>query len=153
MTITILPGNPSAGESYTHEYEVSDDGNTITIKTDPPAVYKKGTSSADILKDVTTISSGNDWKPDAEAIKYFEVPATITLLHFGKAIKYDEGYTGDITGYDTAVKTLGKYTITSKGKIVISQGGNKKSAKYTLLGDNILRIEFTDGGSALNFTR
>jgi hypothetical protein len=153
VTLTILPGNPNAGESYTVEYEVSDDGNSITLKRDPPQVFKKGTSSADILKDVTTISTLPDWKPDAQARSYFEVPPAITLLHFGKAIKYDEGYTGDITGYDGAVQTLGKYTITSKGKITTSHNGNKKSAKYTLVGDNILRIEFTDGGSALNFTR
>lgn len=151
-----LPGTATAGRSATFDYEFSDEGNTITLKGNPSRVYKRGTNNADILNDIKTISTGSDWKPDAQTLKYFGI-SNNNLLRFLGASKFDEGYTGVIVtsdnNFQTSHKELGKYTITSKGNVIISHDGGKKSAKYTLLGDNVLRIEFLGGDPPMNLTR
>ena len=165
VTFLYLPGTARAGQSSTFEYEISGDGNTLTIKSNPPEVYRKGTSSADILKDVNTITMGGDWKMDDKTINSLNkqyggfFPVNPTVIKFLPGQQVDAGYTGQMIfyqNYSTELKDMepSKYIITSKNNIKINiHGDGEKAAKYTLLGDNVLRIEFSNGDPAINLTR
>lgn len=166
VTYLYLPGNTiAAGTSKTFEYEVSGDGNTLTIKSNPPEVFRKGTTSADIVKDVNTITIGGDWKMDDKTISSLNkqyggfFPVNPTVIKFLPGQQVDAGYTGQMIfyqNYSTELKDMepSKYIITSKNNIKINlHGDGEKAAKYTLLGDNVLRIEFSNGDPAINLTR
>jgi hypothetical protein len=167
LTLLDLPGTTTAGQSFTFEYEVSGDGNTITLKSNPPTVFRKGTSSADILKDVNTITTGGDWKVDNKTVANLSnqslgirnAPAVIKFL---PGQKVDAGYTGLMVFFQEAQPNSGafndmvlegKFTIGSKDNVKINLGSGDNSAKYTLLGDNVLRIEFVNGDPPINLTR
>lgn len=166
VTLLWLPGTAAAGQSFTAEYEVSGDGNTLTIKNNPPEVFRKGTTNADILKDVDIITKGNDWKLDANTVNslnkqyggFFPVDPN-TVVQFFPGQQVDAGYTGQMIFWQnryTELKDMqpSKYIITSKGNIKINiHGDGEKAAKYTLLGDNVLRIEFVNGDPSINLTR
>ena len=163
VTLTDLP--VSTGQSFTYEYKVSDDGNTITLKGNPPIVFRKGTSSTDIVKDVNTIVAAGDWKMDDKTINSLNnqyggfFPVSPTVIKFLPGQQVDAGYTGQMIffqNYSTQLKDMepSKYIITSKNNIKINiHGDGEKAAKYTLLGDNVLRIEFSNGDPAINLTR
>jgi hypothetical protein len=165
VTLLWLPGTAVAGQSFTAEYEVSGDGNTLTIKENPPIVYRKGTTNADIQKDVDIITI-KDWKIDDNTVNslnkqfggYFPVDPTSVVVFFpGQQV--DAGYTGPMFFYQNYGNELkgmepSRYIITSKNNIKINiRGVGEKAAKYTLLGDNVLRIEFSNGDPAINLTR
>jgi len=165
VALLFLPGTTMAGQSSTFEYEVSSDGNTLTIKSNPPEVFRKGTTNADILKDVDTITKGNDWKIDGNTVNSLNnqhggfFPVDPTVVQFFPGQQVDAGYTGPITFWQNRTTELtgmnpSRYIITSKNNIKINlRGEGEKAAKYTLLGDNVLRIEFSNGDPAINLTR
>lgn len=165
ITLTDLP--VIAGQSYTLDYDVSGDGNTITLKGNPPIVFKKGTNSADVVKDINTITTGGDWKVDAKTVANLSnqslgIRNANAVIKFLPGQKVDAGYTGLMIFYQEQQpnsgafndKVLeGKFTITSKDNVKINLGSGDNSAKYNLLGDNVLRIEFVNGDPPLNLTR
>jgi hypothetical protein len=168
ITLEFSPafsGGPSLGGSRTYEYEVSDNGNTITLKADKPIVLKRGSSNTDILKDAQAISSGNSWKldPDVASKIFPSYDKDRIYAEFETPNKYNEGYGGSMKftedpppGVTRTPANVAdwRYTITSRNKVDINDGKGTKSASYELLNnDKILKIDFADDTPDLYLTR
>ncbi len=133
VALLYLPGTPRAGQSSTVEYEISGDGNTITLKTNPPEVYRKGTSSADILKDVSTITTGGDWKVDNKTVTNLSnqslgIRNAPVVIKFLPGQKVDAGFTGLMVFYQEQQPNSGAFNdMVLEGKYTI---GSKRLFKF-----------------------
>ena len=154
---SYITGAPSS----TYNYEVSDNGNTITLKGDKPIVLTRGSTNTDIQKDAQTIASTPpDWKLDPDvALKMFPTfNKDYIFVVFAQPSKYNEGYGGTMEfheSYTTPQKVAEwRYTITSRNKVDVNDGKGTKSASYELLNnDKILKIDFADDTPDLYLTR
>lgn len=147
-SITLELAGAQSG-SFTYEYEVSPDRNTITLKGSNPIVLKRGTANADMLKDVETFYNGV-WKLDDAAAKSLNYTPPVEIV-FERSNKYDEGYSGDVRLFEISTGSIAelKYIIPSKNKIKISDRNGSKSATYEIMNNgNILKIDYEDPGSA-----
>lgn len=153
ISLEFLP--PAPAGSSTYEYEVSPDGNTLTLKTgSKPIVLKRGTSNRDIQQDAQAISS-QMWVPTPNTQKVISDKYNIYFdtAEFSDAIPSGEGYGGSMELYQqtgsaggrSLVKT-GNYIITSKNNVTLDIGAGKTPAKYALeQNGDLLKITFTDG--------
>ena len=149
LNLAFVP--PASPGSHTFDYEVSSDGNTLTLKTGSlPIVLKRGTTNRDILKDATTISSApTGWEPTSntrDSIKN-KYSKDVDLVGFDKALPSGEGYGGKM--YFRLASTVvesGSYIISSKNTVTLDIGAGKTPAKYALeQNGDLLKITFGDG--------
>ena len=146
----------SLGSSSTYEYEVSGDGNKITLKGNKPIVLEKGSKNAEILRDVEIIANlAGKYKSWAiadgnVASKLFPSTSATILVNFEAAQKYNEGYRGKIVFVDASSGgTLAEwtYTIPTKNKMEINDGKGTKSATYKIRDDEKqMDIDFVNAG-------
>lgn len=155
MTLEFLAPPAPAKISTTYEYEVSSDGNTLTLKTgSQPIILKKGTANRDILTDVAKISSPSpgappNWEPlsntkDSIKNKYGKV---VDLVRFDNALPSGEGYGGQMQFLlSGAPVQTGSYIISSKNTVTLDIGAGRTPAKYALeQNGDLLKITFSDG--------
>lgn len=146
----------SQGSSSTYEYEVSGDGNKITLKGNKPIVLEKGSKNTEILRDVAILANlggrYKDWAiADANiSQKIFPGVSSMILVKFEAAQKYNEGYRGKMLFIDSGSGgTVAEwtYTIPSKTKIEINDGKGTKSASYKIRDDEKqMEIDFVNAG-------
>ena len=163
LNLEFVP--PARAASASYEYEVSSDGNTLTLKGGgKPIILKRGTSNRDMLNDAQTMadSGKGDWKVDRDvACKVFPTmcsSSSDTYVRFETPTKYNEGYTGTMLFFDSVpTSPLGtwKYTITAKDKVEFNDGKGTRSGSYKILNDGkILQIDFVnDSDPDLYLTR
>ena len=155
-TITLEYFPALAGNSRTYDYEVSDNGDTITLKGDSPIILKRGSNNSDILKDAETIATNGPWRVDRDlGIKLFG--STDVAVIFATPSKYKEGYGGTMEINDLATgqpPRVWNYTITAKDKVEIKDGNGTKEASYKILNDGkILQIDYVDDTPDLYLTQ
>lgn len=159
ITLKFLPvagmqntgATQTSGTSRDYEYEISNNGNTLTLKGRDPIVLQKGSGNSDMETVSFIISNKVDWtlspprsidpnKPDA----YY--------ITFDTAQKFDNGYGGKMEFWNEdpnnpnaphTVVATGQYLLTSKDNVTITLGG-PKSATYKLIDNRVLQIDFTD---------
>lgn len=144
--------NSTPPRSATYDYEVSSDGNTLTLKTGSnPIILKKGTANRDILKDADTIhNSGGRWEPTPNTATILNGKFSLKVDHivFDKPIPSGEGYGGDMKFVDLSAPSpkMGKYIVTAKNSVILDIGAGRTPAKYTLeQNGDILKINLPDG--------
>lgn len=155
MTLNFKPPFVSSqGSSSTYEYEVSGDGNKITLKGNKPIVLEKGSKNTEILRDVAILANlggkYRDWViADANiSQKIFPSVSSMIAVKFDAAQKYNEGYRGKMLFIDTGSGgTVAEwtYTIPSKNKIELNDGKGTKSATYKIRDDEKqMEIDFVN---------
>lgn len=144
--------NTTSPVSSTYDFEVSSDGNTLTLKTgNKPIVLKKGTANRDILKDAEAIhNNGGRWEPTPNTATILNAKFGLKVDHllFNKPIPSGEGYGGDMTFVDLSTPSSkpGKYIVTAKNSVILDIGAGRTPARYTLeQNGDILKINLQDG--------
>lgn len=152
ISLEFLP--PAPAGSSTYSYEVSPDGNTLTLKTgNKPIILKRGTTNRDIQQDAQTIAS-KIWAPtpNTQTAISNKYNLYFDTAEFANAIPSGEGYGGAMELYQqtgsaggrSLVKT-GSYIITSKGKVTLDIGAGKTPANYSIKQNgDLLEISFPD---------
>ena len=154
ITLKFLPvsigGTQTSGTSRDYEFELTENGNMLTLKGNDPIVLTKGTNNSDMENVSFIISNKVDWmlsKP--KTIDYNKPEAH--YVTFETAQKFDNGYGGKMEFWQVdpnnsnnhIVVATGQYLLTSKDKVTITLGG-PKSGTYKLLDNRVLTIDFTD---------
>lgn len=87
-----------ASLSKTHDYETSDNGNTLALKTDStPIVFKRGTANTDVEKDARILSnSGTLWEPTPSTRTSMDnrIKFDVMNVSFDPPIQSGDGYGG-----------------------------------------------------------
>ncbi|MBA2732927.1 MAG: hypothetical protein H0U54_08570 [Acidobacteria bacterium] len=155
MNLEFLP--PAPAGSATYDYEVSSDGNTLTLKTgNQPIVLKRGTANRDMLKDAAAISSppaGSTvppvWEPTSNTKNVIKTKSNIDFdqARFTNAMPSGEGYGGQMELLLSGSRVGGgTYIITSKNSVTLDIGAGRTPAKYALeQNGDLLKITFGDG--------
>lgn len=140
ITLLPLPGVPGAGISHTYEYEVSGDGNTLTIKSNPPDVFRKGTSNSQIQKDATTLATGA-WRSASDQTR---------MLALTNAKQFDKGWNGNyLITVNGAPDEQGTFAITNAGKITLTpdSSGGSTEFSYKIKSNKFFDLTKTSDGS------
>lgn len=155
ITLTFLPVSSgtttTSGTSRNYEYEISDNGNTLTLKGRDPIVLRKGTGNSDMENVSYVISNKVDWmiRP---ALTMNSSSPDADYVTFETARKSDQGYGGRMTFYTDNpsypppgdIVEIGQYLLTSKDKVTLTFLGGPKSGTYKLIDNKVLQIDFTD---------
>ncbi len=154
ITFKFLPvsiGNTqTSGTSRDYEFELSNNGNMLTLKGNDPIVLTRGTNNSDMENVSFIISNKVDWmlaKP--KTIEHGKPEAH--YVTFDTAQKFDNGYGAKMEFWhedpnnpnNHFVVATGQYLLTSKDTVTITLGG-PKSGTYKLLNNRVLQIDFTD---------
>lgn len=144
--------NTTSPVSSTYDFEVSSDGNTLTLKTgNKPIVLKKGTANRDILKDAEAIhNSGGRWEPTPNTATILNAKFSLTVDHvlFDKPMPSGEGYGGAMSLVDVVTPSTkpGQYIVTAKGSVILDVGAGRTPAIYVLeQNGDLLKIKLQDG--------
>lgn len=121
VEIAYLPAYYN-GTTYTYSYKVSDGGNKLTLDSNPPIVYTKGSANTNIQKDATILATGS-WLSATDQSK---------RLAFTDAKQYDKGWNGNyLFVINGAPDEQGTFTITEAGKITLTSSSSGGSTAYT----------------------
>ncbi len=146
---------PAPAGSKTFDYEVSSDGNTLTLKTgNQPILLKRGTTNRDILADVAKISTASlgaspIWEPisNTKSLIKNKYNQDVDQVQFASATLSGEGYGGRMVLLNLGSPVGdGTYIIPSKNNVTLDMRSGKTQAKYALeQNGDILKITFGDG--------
>lgn len=154
ITLKFLPvsiGNTqTSGTSRDYEFELSNNGNMLTLKGNDPIVLTKGTNNSDMENVSFIISNKVDWMLGKPKTVDFNKPEA-HYVTFDTAQKFDNGYGAKMEFWhedpnnpnNHFVVATGQYLLTSKDTVTITLGG-PKSGTYKLLNNKVLQIDFTD---------
>ncbi|CAN5559434.1 hypothetical protein BH10ACI1_BH10ACI1_27150 [soil metagenome] len=143
----------SVGSGKTLDYEVTDNGNKITLKDNPEIVLKRDSGNADIQQAADKIVSLSPWKLNLEAAKQMGFSGD-TVVNFKTPTKYSNGYGGTMEITDSTGKTENRnYIITSKTEITLKDSVGEKLATYKLETDDLLIIKYKDEPGILSLSR
>lgn len=151
---SYISGSPSSGggtvvsPSSTYPYEISDNGNTITLKADKPIVLKRGSSNSDLQKDAQVLSNTSTWlpTPSTKTNMSARIKYDVDYIEFQPAIVSSKGYGGKMILNTPGPNTReGTYIIAPDKKIILTIDGLESEGKYTIDGNgDLLRIKFAD---------
>lgn len=166
-TIKTQPNNPALGtiglagltpmnligKGKTLDYEVSDNGNKITLKDNPEIILKRDSGSADIQQAANKIASLSPWKLNLEAATQMGFSGD-TIVMFNSPTKYSNGYGGNMEFTDSTGRIESRnYIITSKNEVTIKDSIGEKLATYKLESDDLLVIRYKDEPGILSLSR
>ena len=133
------------GTAFTYGYKVSDGGNKLTLDSNPPIVYTKGTANTGIQKDATFLASGT-WHSAKDPLRE---------LVFTDAKQFDRGWSGNYGfTYNGTTEEVGAFTITETGKMTLTEiSGGSKTFTYKVRGDNLFDFTRDSTGDTDSYTR
>lgn len=138
--------------SNTHDYEISGDTNTLSLKTDSsPIIFKKGTANTDVEKDARILSSaGALWEPTPSTKTSIDnrIKYTVMNISFDPPTQSGEGYGGrmDLNLDPPPGVKDGTYIVAPNKKIILTIDGGRTEANYSIeTNGDVLKLKFADG--------
>ena len=144
VEIAYLPAY-YGGTTFTYGYIVSDGGNKLTLDSNPPIVYTKGTANTGIQKDATFFASGT-WHSAKDKLRELE---------FTDAKLFDRGWSGNYgISYNGTTEEVGAFTIIETGKMTLMEtSGGSKTFTYKIRGGNLFDFTRDSTGDTDSYTK